>query len=116
MGIIGKILKGSLIGLLLMAVLFMTPGMANAMQFSEPVLIGKLGANKNGGLYSKKALPTSIEKVHYDFKSSTGIIRAYLRDSSGNYLMPNRFGSSTDINNTIAMRFSQFNFFYEVAG
>ena len=119
MGIVNKILKGSIIGIVLMAVLLVTPGMANAMQFSEPVVIGKLGSKGGGGpLFQQQALPSSVDRWYYDFQGSTGLVRVYFRDGSGNrfndYL--SRFGAVDSSNNSVAFSFGSFTTFYEMAG
>ena len=108
MDTINKFLKGSIIGVLLIAVLAIAPGMAFAMQFSEPVLIGKVYYFKAVDLRSEQALPSSVERKYYDFQSSKGVVRAWWD------LSPQRFGSSTNSQNTVPLGGNLTNMFYEV--
>ena len=108
MGIFNKILIGSIVGITLMAVLIMTPGMAFAMQFSEPVLIGEIRYDKGGGLHAKQALPSSVERTFYDFQSSQSLLRVWWK------INPQRIGSAIDVNNTISIRGNLYNEFYEI--
>ena len=97
MDIVKRLLKGSIIGITLMAVLLMTPGMAFAMQFSEPVEIGAAGFGKgNGKFYTSKALHSSAtDGSYYDFQGSKEIIRLWWNSY--------RIGSSKDSQNTVAI-------------
>ena len=97
MGIVNKILKGSIIGITLLAVLLMAPGMASAMQFSQPVEIGAAWFGKgNGKIFTRKALPSSAtDGSYYDFQGSKDIIRLWWNSY--------RIGSSTDSQNTVAV-------------
>ena len=116
MGIVNKILKGSIIGITLMAVLLMMPGMVSAMQFQNPELIGWLGSKDGKRIGQKNALPSSIEGVYYDFHSSAGTVRAYLKESNGTRYSDNkaRFGSTSSSDNTIKFAFDFSMEFYEI--
>ena len=95
MGINSRFLKGSIIGVLLVAVLLVTPGMAFAMQFSEPVQIGSLGFSRiNGKFFVNKALPSSsADGSYYDFQGSKDVIRVWWN--------LNRIGSAADSQNAV---------------
>ena len=105
-----RFFKGSIIGVLLVAVLLVTPGMANAMQFSEPMKIGEVGWKKN--IFAKQALPSSVEGAYYDFRGANNVVRFDVRSQG----RP-RIGSANDSNNVVEMRgFANGNFIYEITG
>ena len=116
MDILKRQLRGSLIGLLLVAVLFMMPSMVSAMQFQNPELIGWLGSKGGNSIGQKNALPSSVKGVYYDFHSSAGTVRAYLKESNGTWYSDNkpRFGSTSSSDNTIKFTFDFSMVFYEI--
>ena len=115
MGIVKRLLKGSIMGVALLAAVLLTPGMASAMQFSEPVLIGDLGARvKSGGMkyFPRMALPSSNPGFYYDYQGQKEVLRFYLRAATG---ADQRLGSSNDMNNTIVVPgLMDWNSIYEV--
>ena len=94
----------------------MAPGMASAMQFSEPELIGEIGTKDGRRFFAKQALTSSIDATYYDFQTSKGPVRFYLRDSAGNLFSDGkvRFGSTSSENNAFSFGLDVYTRFYEV--
>ena len=117
MGINSRFLKGSIIGVLLVAVLLATQGMAFAMQFSEPVSIGELWTKTMTRMSAKPLLPSSVENTYYDFKGTqNNIVRLNLKASS-----KTTFGSADNPSNSISIDSSYMGHFgytriYEIVG
>ena len=97
-----------MLGLLLIVTVVAVQSVAFAMQFSEPVLIGEIYHDKGGGLHSKRALPSSVDRAFYDFQSSHGIVRVWWTSN------PARVGSAIDVSNTVSISGNLYHEFYEI--